>query len=767
MGTIRKTKSFREKFMTSWRSPWAAAALATSLLLQACGSDSPNTAVQSLPTAQAQALRGRVLSTAGVPLAKAQITWGSLIATTDAQGHFEFAAAASMDEALQVTSAGYAPGVLRLANATTQDVVVVLSNQATQQSIDVTLGGTVTAPSSSAQVALPAGGLIVESTGQPATGTATIGLTPINPAQRSSAMPGAYLVATGTGVAPIESFGAIHVSLQDAQGHKLNLAPNKTATIRIPVASRSSHPPAEIPLLYLNESTGIWQEQGKAKLVGSAPSWYYEGVVSHFSYWNADQTIETVTVSGCLVDSVGQPVSGAAVSTDGVDYTGGSNAITDAQGQFAIAMRRNSTALLYLLSTEVGVISEQLGPYASDKKLSTCFKLNPASASVKIIKQPIDATVTDGFAIFNVVATGPGVLTYQWQINGVNTPYYAGYTTFIALSGDVKSGDKIRVIVSNATATSQETSSEAVVTFPVATPPVPVQPPVVPPVVTPDPTTPVLVTPSTPSAPTNTNVPGTSALLSQLLNPSTIESWGLQDLIGAVMDTGNIQSACTSGSITATLDGQSKFAASALTPDATHTLAASFNQCDTDGNGVISGKLNSSFKYKLALGSNGVPSNFGVTAQSTMTDLSAGDGDTTTVLNGRFDSSSQFQVTGASTSVTLTVSPQKDATALLPSSLGLATFNGGSLSMMSAISGQVSTSSMSYDALSVTLGGKTYLMTGTLTTAVNLSTLPPRPTYSGEVLLKSGTTTVARVFANSTGTLMIEENGTQLSFAFQ
>jgi len=58
-------------------------------------------------------------------------------------------------------------------------------------------------------------------------------------------------------------------------------------------------------------------------------------------------------------------------------------------------------------------------------------------------------------------------------------------------------------------------------------------------------------------------------------------------------------------------------------------------------------------------------------------------------------------------------------------------------------------------------------MSGTLTTAMSVPPASPRPIYSGEVLLKSGTTTVARVFADSTGALMIEENGKQSPFAFQ
>jgi hypothetical protein len=129
----------------------------------------------------------------------------------------------------------------------------------------------------------------------------------------------------------------------DANGNALTtLASGQTATVRIPVSSRATTPPPTIPLMFFNPSTGMWVQEGTATLAGGGT--YYEGMVTHFTTWNADQIYNTTNVTICVVDSNNQPVSGVRVTSDGMDYTGSASGTTNSQGSAVVAMKRGATA---------------------------------------------------------------------------------------------------------------------------------------------------------------------------------------------------------------------------------------------------------------------------------------------------------------------------------------------------------------------------------------------------------------------------------------
>lgn len=77
-------------------------------------------------------------------------------------------------------------------------------------------------------------------------------------------------------------YGAVDVQFRDSSGQLYNLAPGKTATLRIPVnpATPLTAPaPASVALSTYDEQTGLWRQVGDATLAGP----FYEGTVSHFS----------------------------------------------------------------------------------------------------------------------------------------------------------------------------------------------------------------------------------------------------------------------------------------------------------------------------------------------------------------------------------------------------------------------------------------------------------------------------------------------------
>jgi hypothetical protein len=237
-------------------------------------------------------------------------------------------------------------------------------------------GGMLTLADSPAQVTLPPAALVYDD-GKPASGNVTVTLATINPAADVNNMPGGYMADSGK---LIESFGAIQVNLNDGTRH-LQLAPGKTATIRIPVMTRSATTPATIPLFYFDEALGKWKQEGTATLKGDAVTgFYYEGTVSHFSYWNADQIIETIKVSGCVKNADGSiPASDAVrVFTDGIDYSGMATAAIDAAGNFTVAVKKSGNASLIAIggAKHAGVT---IAPSSADTPLSQCLILGDAT----------------------------------------------------------------------------------------------------------------------------------------------------------------------------------------------------------------------------------------------------------------------------------------------------------------------------------------------------------------------------------------------------
>jgi hypothetical protein len=306
----------------------------------------------------------------------------------------------------------------------------------TSATVDPTAAVNVSVPGSTAQVSAPANAFVRADNGAAPSGSLTIAVTPIDPASDPARMPGDYTTLAGGVERAIESFGAIGVTIQDAGGNRYNLASGKTATIRIPLSSRGAGAaPATIPLFYLDEGSGRWVEEGTAALAGTGASRYYEGTISHFSFWNADQIVSTVFVSGCT-EFNGQRTSNRKVQADGIDYIGVAQALTDANGNFRVPMRINSRALLTGRGSGVEVTAPVVvGPSATDIVLGTCLQERDAAALVpSFFTQPQSVTTEAGtFATFSVIVDGRQSIGLQWRRNGVNIAGATGttLTTFV------------------------------------------------------------------------------------------------------------------------------------------------------------------------------------------------------------------------------------------------------------------------------------------------------------------------------------------------
>jgi hypothetical protein len=330
-------------------------------------------------------IAGRAVDAAtGAGILNVRVSVGALSTLTDASGAFTLAGVTPGSRVTVIFSApthGETARIAALSVGGTTDVQARLVAVGSTTSVAVAAGGTATVPGSTARVVLAAGS-VQRADGSLPTGNLQVRLTPIDPASDTSVMPGDFTTLVGAVAVPIESFGALDVRLSDDTGQTLNLRSGQSASLRIPVASRDPNPPATIPLFYFDNAAGRWVQEGTATLAGTAPNRYYEGTVTHFTVWNADRVADTVRVSGCVADANGVRVAGAHVYTDGVNYSGTSSAVADANGDFTVPMRVNSVATLVGLS--LGQLSNTLsvGPYAVDTQLPNCLALGQNGAGI-------------------------------------------------------------------------------------------------------------------------------------------------------------------------------------------------------------------------------------------------------------------------------------------------------------------------------------------------------------------------------------------------
>ena len=334
------------------------------------GSDTP-------AAASAGKVVGKVSNNAtGAGIANAAVTDGTASTTTGADGSFTLDnLAAASGKVLTVSAANFAftSKITNVTAGNTSRVDVALQPVAASISIaSLATATTLTVANSPARVNLPANGLVTGAGGAPSM-PVTASLTPIDPSSNPQLMPGNFTTSAGT---QIESFGAMEVSFKDTSGASLNLASGQTATIRIPVtAADQLTAPATMPAFYYNSTTGQWVQEGTLTLspASTAPNRYYEGTVTHFSYWNADQVYNTTCITGKVVNSSGAATAGARVEAQGRDYNGTSTAYTAADGTFTLQVKSNSTVIVTASTSDALSNSEIVSTGAAGSTCTAIF----------------------------------------------------------------------------------------------------------------------------------------------------------------------------------------------------------------------------------------------------------------------------------------------------------------------------------------------------------------------------------------------------------
>ena len=411
------------KSLTTWL-----VALASAFVLVACGDGEDD----KTPPAGGASVSGLVVDMdTDAPVANARISAAGRSVQSQADGRFTLnglAASERLPVQVEATGHGNNVAIVKLPANSSATIRVRLLKLAPTQAFNAEVGATLILPGSPAQAQVPANSLVDALTGAPVSGPVTASVTNVDPARDPERMPGGYTtLQNGNVVRAIESFGAIKVDLRDANGRRLQLAPNTDARIRIPLSTRSPNPPAEVPLFHFDEASGRWTKEGVAML-RTAPNGerYYQGEVTHYSYWNADIESETVEVEGCVQNPDGSPAAGVIVSGSGADYSGRTSAITNNEGRFTMSVRKNAiTSIWAATDTRVTPITELTVGENGGGIAGECLRLEastspvPGRLSPRIMQNPRNTTVEAGQpALLQAVAEGTQPITYSWSRNG-------------------------------------------------------------------------------------------------------------------------------------------------------------------------------------------------------------------------------------------------------------------------------------------------------------------------------------------------------------
>jgi hypothetical protein len=157
-------------------------------------------------------------------------------------------------------------------------------------------------------VVIPANSLAAGADGRGAIATAPLHLRPAtyNLRDPEDQLPGDYAgIDTSNKAVRMQTFGAADIAIQDNAGQPFNLAPGKTAVVRISVdpAQLAGAPPT-IPVWHYDAKQGAWLQDGAAMLVGGR----YETTVTHFSPVNMDVAFDSGACTNITVDTAIMPV---------------------------------------------------------------------------------------------------------------------------------------------------------------------------------------------------------------------------------------------------------------------------------------------------------------------------------------------------------------------------------------------------------------------------------------------------------------------------
>jgi len=323
---------------------------------------------------------GKVLdAVTGSTISGVIVSAGGITATSDADGAYLLANVPYANRVVVNTDVdGYSEQSKIVVLSQSQHAVILnppLLPVGTSVTFDPTADQTITTGNASVSITADSLVYLLDSVETPAVGQVSATLTNVDASSDPNLMPGDYLNSDGN---YIETFGAISVSFKDADGNNLDLADGITASISIPVASSATAINPASQYSY-DRVAGLWSDEGIIPLAGNT----YDGDVTHFSTWNADNAYNQVFITGCVDNGLGNALSGTIIRVRGGDYIGSSSAIVAADGSFSLVAKANSSVLVTAFDRGKPSNTVQIDT-GSGANIPICFSIRSFSIAVTL-----------------------------------------------------------------------------------------------------------------------------------------------------------------------------------------------------------------------------------------------------------------------------------------------------------------------------------------------------------------------------------------------
>ena len=356
---------------------------------------------------------GRIIDTDKNPIENASIKIGNSVSTTDENGVFMINDASVFERFAYITATkeGYINGSRTLIPT---DGINKLTIMLLEKNVVGTVqSGEIASVSLSNGATVTLNGSYIDANGAAYNGSVDVILHHLDPASEDmfNQMPGSLYAATKNNEeAVLESFGMLAVELYGSNNEKLNLADNTTATITIPLDnSLLAEAPATIPLWYFDQAKGYWIEDGQATLQGDK----YVGEVSHFTFWNTDINVPSVSLCINLVDENGNALANQEITLHNPDLTYPTGyGFTNETGQTCGLIPSNMTLDLNVISYDIcgsnPIFTTTIGPFSVDTEITITIP-----TSTDIITETVSGIFNN--CDDNAITSGYVILTYGNQ----------------------------------------------------------------------------------------------------------------------------------------------------------------------------------------------------------------------------------------------------------------------------------------------------------------------------------------------------------------